>query len=58
VEQSATSLHGIEIGFIWLPVLFFGLSIIPVLFYQKYERMEPVIHAELEQRRARAQAAV
>ena len=57
VEQTATSLHGIEIGFIWLPVLFFALSILPVLFYQKFERMEPAIQAELEQRRARAQAA-
>jgi hypothetical protein len=25
---------------------------IPVWFYEKYERLEPQIHAELEQRRA------
>jgi Na+/melibiose symporter-like transporter len=51
VEQTPISLKGIELGFIWLPAVFFALSIIPVLFYQKYERLEPQIHAELEKRR-------
>ena len=51
VPQTIASLKGIEIGFIWLPTVFFGLSIIPVLFYQKYESLEPQIHAELEKRR-------
>ena len=50
--QSATALLGIEIGFIWLPAVFYLLSAIPVFFYRKYERMEPQIHAELEARRA------
>ena len=50
--QSATALTGIEIGFIWLPALFYLLSAIPVFFYRKYERMEPRIHAELDARRA------
>ncbi|HEY1717900.1 MAG TPA: MFS transporter [Verrucomicrobiae bacterium] len=52
MAQTAQSLKGIEIGFIWLPALFFTLSIVPVLFYKKYEMLEPQIHAELEQRRA------
>jgi Na+/melibiose symporter-like transporter len=56
VPQTATSLKGIELGFIWLPAVCFALSIIPVLFYQKYELMEPRIHAELDQRRAQATA--
>ncbi len=56
VEQTALSLKGIEIGIIWLPAAFFALSIVPVLFYRKYELLEPQIHAELEQRRARAAA--
>jgi Na+/melibiose symporter-like transporter len=51
VPQSTASLQGIEIGIVWLPTVFFGLSIIPVLFYQKYESLEPQIHAELEKRR-------
>lgn len=51
VEQTATSLRGIELGFIWVPAVFFALSIIPVLFYQKYELLEPQIHEELEKRR-------
>ena len=50
--QSASALRGIEIGFIWLPALFYLLSSIPVLFYRKYERMEPKIHAELDARRS------
>ncbi|MEY4245125.1 MAG: hypothetical protein RLZZ245_2710, partial [Verrucomicrobiota bacterium] len=53
--QSASALTGIEIGFIWLPALFYLLSAIPVFFYRKYERMEPQIHAELDARRNAAQ---
>jgi sugar (glycoside-pentoside-hexuronide) transporter len=49
--QSASALLGIEIGFIWLPAVFYLLSAVPVFFYRKYERMEPQIHAELEARR-------
>jgi sugar (glycoside-pentoside-hexuronide) transporter len=49
--QTPQSLRGIETGFIWLPALFFALSLIPVWFYKKYELLEPQIHAELEQRR-------
>jgi sugar (glycoside-pentoside-hexuronide) transporter len=55
-EQSAKALIGIEIGFIWLPALFYLLSAIPVLFYRKYERMEPEIHADLDARRALSSA--
>ena len=53
VAQTAGSLKGIEIGFIWLPVLFFALAILPVLFYKKYELLEPQIRAELETRRSK-----
>lgn len=51
VEQTTLSLRGIEFSFIWLPVICLALSAIPVLFYQQFERLEPQIHAELEQRR-------
>ncbi|HEU5080766.1 MAG TPA: MFS transporter [Opitutaceae bacterium] len=51
VEQTATALKGIELGIIWVPALFFALAIVPVLFYKKYERLEPIIRAELEARR-------
>jgi Na+/melibiose symporter-like transporter len=53
-RQSASSLAGIEIGFIWLPAVFFALSLLPTLFYSRYESMEPRIRRELEQRRALA----
>jgi Na+/melibiose symporter-like transporter len=49
--QTAKAQLGIEIGFIWLPVIFFTLAVVPVLFYKKYEMMEPQIHLELSQRR-------
>jgi sugar (glycoside-pentoside-hexuronide) transporter len=52
--QSPASLAGIEIGFIWIPTVFFALSAIPILFYRKYEMLEPRIHADLERRRAGA----
>src|SRR5208282_4449113 len=50
--QTASSLAGIRVGFIWLPALFFAMSAIPVLFYKKYELLEPRIHSELDQRHA------
>ena len=53
-RQSASSLAGIEIGFIWLPAVFFALSLLPTLFYSRYEAMEPRIRQELEQRRSLA----
>jgi sugar (glycoside-pentoside-hexuronide) transporter len=49
--QTPESLRGIEMGIVWLPALFFLLAVIPVWFYQKFELLEPQIHAELEQRR-------
>ena len=52
VEQSARSLAGIEIGFIGLPALFYVLATLPVLFYARFERLEPQIRRELEARRA------
>jgi sugar (glycoside-pentoside-hexuronide) transporter len=51
VEQTPRSLQGIELSCIWLPALFFALAAVPVWFYQEYEKLEPQIHLELEQRR-------
>ncbi len=55
-EQSAASLSGMEFNFIWLPAICLALSAIPVLFYKKYELLEPQIHAELEARRQTAKS--
>ncbi len=52
-EQSATALAGIEWAIVWVPAIFFTLSAVPVLFYRKYEQMEPAIGAELAERRER-----
>ncbi len=57
VEQTAAALRGIEVAIIWLPAAFFALSIVPVLFYRKYELLEPRIHTELDQRRGAARDA-
>jgi Na+/melibiose symporter-like transporter len=51
VPQTADSLRGIELGFVWVPAVCLVLSMIPVLFYGRYERLEPQIHAELEKKR-------
>ncbi len=51
-DQAPEALRGIEFACVWLPVIFFLLAAAPVWFYQKYERMEPQIHADLETRRA------
>ncbi|MGA3025393.1 MAG: MFS transporter [Bryobacteraceae bacterium] len=51
-RQTPSSLAGIEIGFIWLPAAFYALAMLPVLFYPKYEAMEPRIRKELDERRA------
>lgn len=53
VDQTAASLRGIEFGFIWLPAIFLTLSVVPVLFYKRFEVLEPRIHAELDQRRTK-----
>lgn len=50
--QSASSLRAIEFSFIWVPAICLTLSLIPVLFYKKFENLEPKIHAELDSRRA------
>ena len=51
VGQTSSALHGIEFSFIWLPAICLALSAVPVLFYKKYELLEPQIHAALEARR-------
>ncbi len=56
VQQTPQSLQGIEFSTVWLPAIFLALAAVPVLFYQKYELLEPQIHADLEARRAGAEA--
>jgi len=56
VEQSARSLFGIELSVIWLPALCYAIAVVPVLFYHRYELLEPQIRLDLEQRRALAAA--
>ena len=51
-EQTPESQRGIIIACVWLPAILFALAAAPVWFYQKYEALEPQIHAELEKRRA------
>jgi len=51
VAQSSESRRGIELSFIWLPTVFLVAAAIPVLFYHRFEKLEPRIRAELEARR-------
>lgn len=56
VEQTARSLFGIELAFVWLPALCYTIALIPVFFYHRYERLESQIRQDLEARRAIAAA--
>jgi sugar (glycoside-pentoside-hexuronide) transporter len=51
VAQSAHSILGIELSCIWLPAVAYAIALLPVLFYYRYERLEPQIQRELEDRR-------
>ncbi|HWA24032.1 MAG TPA: glycoside-pentoside-hexuronide (GPH):cation symporter [Lacunisphaera sp.] len=51
--QTSAVLRGIEFSVVWLPAIAFALALVPVLFYGKYERMEPQIQADLATRRAK-----
>lgn len=52
VQQTARSIAGIDISFIWVPAIFYAMALIPVLFYYRYERLEGKIRDELAVRRA------
>ncbi|MCH6255966.1 MFS transporter [Puniceicoccaceae bacterium K14] len=52
--QTPEAISGIEIGFIWLPAVFYIVALMPVLFYRKYEEMEPQIQEALNERRSSA----
>ncbi len=56
VEQTARSITGIELSCVWLPAIAYALAVLPVLFYHRYERLEPQIREDLEQRRRVAAA--
>jgi sugar (glycoside-pentoside-hexuronide) transporter len=51
VEQSSRSLAGIELSFVWLPAVAYGIALLPVLFYRRFEAMEPRIQQDLQDRR-------
>lgn len=46
-SQSVSGLVGIQISFIWVPIITFALSIIPLIFYKKYEKLESKINSDL-----------
>jgi sugar (glycoside-pentoside-hexuronide) transporter len=56
VEQTAHSIAGIELSCVWLPAIAYALAVLPVLFYYRYECLEPQIREDLEQRRRLAAA--
>jgi Na+/melibiose symporter-like transporter len=51
VVQTSEALGGIVLAFIWIPALFYFLAVGPVIFYGRFEAMEPQIAVDLEQRR-------
>lgn len=49
--QSATSLTGIQVTFVLVPIVIFIFSLILMVLYRKWERMEPQIREDLAQNR-------
>lgn len=49
--QSGESLRGIAFAVIWLPAACFALSLVPVAAYGRFEALEPLIQAQLAERR-------
>lgn len=49
--QTPAVLRGIEVSVVWLPAACLVLSLVPVLFYRRFEAQEPQMREELEQRR-------
>lgn len=48
--QSANSLVGIQIIFIWVPIVIFLLGILPMLCYRKFEKNERLVIMDLAQK--------
>ena len=51
-EQLPTAIAALDGGIVVVPVVCFVLALLPVLFYGRFERLEPQIHAALVKRRA------
>jgi Na+/melibiose symporter-like transporter len=49
--QTPHALTGIKLSFVWLPAAAYALAALPVLFYHRYERLEPHIREQLTERR-------
>lgn len=46
--QTAHALTGIQVSFHWVTIIGYAIAIIPLLMYQKYEKMETQITADLK----------
>ncbi|KFI88340.1 Na+/xyloside symporter related transporter [Bifidobacterium reuteri DSM 23975] len=55
-QQPQSALDAISFCFIWLPVIVYIIVGVIMCFYRKYEKMEPMIKAELAERHAKALA--
>ncbi|GAX06610.1 Na+/xyloside symporter related transporter [Secundilactobacillus pentosiphilus] len=51
-HQTAASLTGIHVSFIWVPVAIYAISLILMVVYRKWENHEPTVKADLAKRNA------
>ena len=51
--QTAQALNAIEMNFVWVPFIGFGIGLILMYFY-KFDKMQPQIEADLKERHAAA----
>jgi sugar (glycoside-pentoside-hexuronide) transporter len=56
VAQNARAIAGIVFAFVWVPAIFYALALVPVLFYGRYEMLEPTIAKTLRASRAPLQS--
>lgn len=52
--QATSTLGGISMTFIWIPVIVYAVSLICMIIYRKWENHEPIVQEELAERRAAA----
>jgi Na+/melibiose symporter-like transporter len=57
-EQAPTAIAALDGGIVGVPAVCFVLALLPALFYGRFERLEPQIHAALAQRRAEQPARI
>lgn len=55
--QSSSSLTGINLSFVWVPIIIYVISLVLMIAYRKWEHHEPIVQKELAEREIEAEKA-